>query len=252
MPSVSDIEKFKHLIEPFSYDGGEVCCLLLHGYTGSPSEMRPLGDFLARHGFAVSCPLLPGHGTSPRELNKCVWNDWYQAAEEEWKRLKPKHRKTFVIGLSMGGGLALYLAVNNKVDGIVMLASGVKLGDWRLPILPFARRIISKIKKTRNAYARGPNRARFAYEYNPTQSTQELVIFYRHLKKELPKVTAPLLVIHSKNDIIMPFKNTEMVISGIGSTDTKVVALEKAGHVITLSEEKEKIHQKVLEFVSGR
>lgn len=251
MPSDSDSEKFKHLAKPFSFDGGEVCCLLLHGYTGSPSEMRPLGDFLAQNGFAVSCSLLPGHGTSPRELSRCVWNDWYHAVEEEWNHLKLKHRKIFVIGLSMGGSLALYLGAHNKVDGIVTLASGVKLGDWRLPMLPFARRIVSKVKKTHNAYARGPNRTRFAYEYNPTESTQELVNFYRHLKEELPKVTAPLLIIHSKNDIIMPFENTEIITSNVGSTDTKVVALEKAGHIVTLSEEKDKIHQEVLEFISG-
>lgn len=247
----SDIEQFKHLIESFSYNGGDVCCLLLHGYTGSPSEMRPLGEFLAQHGYAVSCPLLPGHGTSPQDLNQCIWRDWYNAVNNEWNRLKQKHRKVFIIGLSMGGALAMYLAVNYKVDGVVTLASGVKLADWRLPMLPFVRRITSKIKKTRNSYARGPNRVRFAYEYNPTQSTQELVNFYRHLKEELQNVSAPMLIIHSRDDIIVRYENTSIILSLIRSTDTKVITLEKAGHIITLSDDKEKIHREALEFITG-
>jgi len=244
-------EQFKHLISPFSFDGGEVSCLLLHGYTSSPSDMRPLGEFLAEKGYAVSCPLLPGHGTSIQDLGRCVWRDWYNAVEEEWNRLNQNHRKVFLIGLSMGGSLGLHLAAHNKVDGVVTLASGIKLADWRLPMLPFVKRFVRNVKKTHNSYARGPNRRRFAYEYNPTHATSELVKFYNHLKEDLPEISAPLLLIHSKNDIIIHFKNTEMVTSRVRSTSVKVVALEKAGHIITHSKEKEVIHREVAAFIQS-
>ena len=249
MTKQPDTERFKHLISPFSYDRGEIACLLLHGFTGSPSDMIPLGKFLSEHDYTVRCPLLPGHGTSPRDLNQCSWRDWYDAAVEEWNHLKQDHPKVFMIGLSMGGSLALYLAAHHSVDGVITLASGVKMADWRLPALPFVRFFIRSVKKTHNSYARGPDRQRFAYEYNPTQATYELMLFYQHLKNDLPEVSAPLLLIHSKNDIIMGFKNTEIIVSCVRSKTKKVVPLEKAGHIITLSDDQPSIHREVLDFI---
>jgi len=244
-------ENFRHLIDPFWFEGGDIACLLLHGYTGSPSEMKPLGEFLSKNGIAASGPLLPGHGTSVQDLDTCDWMDWHNFVEAEWKRLKRDYKKVFVIGLSMGGALALHLSAHNNVDGVVTLASGVKLADWRLPMMPVVRHFIKKVKKTRNSYARGPDRIRFAYEYNPMKATRQIVIFYRHLSETLSDVTAPLLIIHSKDDIILRFENTEILTSNVGSSIKKVVALENAKHIITLSDEQDTIHNEVLDFVNS-
>lgn len=247
----SNNDQFKHLIAPFSFEGGDTACLLVHGYTGSPSELRPLGEFLSEKGFTVNGPLLPGHGTTIEDLDRCSWHDWNNFVEAEWNRLKKDHRKVFVMGLSMGGALALHLAAHNKVDGVVTLASGTKLADWRLPLFPILKHFIKKVKKTKNSYARGPNRLRFAYEYNPIRATQELLNFYSHLSETLSDINDPLLVVHAKNDIILRLENTDIIVSGVSSTDTKVVLLEKAKHIITLSDEKDRIHKEVLEFIQG-
>ena len=244
-------KQFSHLIAPFSRDVGDEACLLLHGYTGSPSEMKPLGDFLANKGFSVLCPLLPGHGTSPHDLNKCCWRDWYAAADKHWNRLKEKSRKVYLIGLSLGGSLALHIAAHNSVDGVVTLASGTKMADWRLPILPIVRQFFRSVKKTKNSYARGPHRKRFAYEYNPTKSTYELLTFYRHLEGDLPEVSAPLLIIHAKKDIIMGYKNAEIIADNVGSKNKKIIPLEDSGHIITLGKKQDIIHSEILCFLQS-
>ncbi|MCP4726980.1 MAG: alpha/beta fold hydrolase [bacterium] len=251
MSMEKEIDKFRHLIEPFYFEGGEVCIFLVHGYTGTPSELRPLGEFLAAKGFTVTCPLLPGHGTSHKDLANMKWTEWYDFAEQEWLKLRDKYKKVFVVGISLGGAIALQLATKFDVDAVIALASGTRPGDWRLPMLPFFKWIIKSMKKTKNAYARGPERKRFAYEYNPIASTGELVKLYNHLEKNLSSVKAPLLLVHSKDDIIVPYPNTDIILKNVSSSNVKLVSLEKAGHIITLSEDQDTIHKEVLEFIEN-
>lgn len=250
MTNSNNREAFRHLIEPFSFVNGDPGFLLLHGFTGSPSEMRPLGNFLSDKGYSVRCPLLPGHGTSMEDLEKRKWQDWYNAAETEWKDMAVKHDKVFVIGLSMGGVIALHLAEHHNVDGIIALAAGVKLKDWRISALPVLRHFVKRVKKTRNAYARGPDRKRFAYEYNSSKATQQIVRLYDHIKNDLNKVTAPLLMINSTKDRTTPFENTEIVMSRIKSSWKKVIPLNMDDHIITLSKEQDFIHKNIEEFIS--
>ena len=204
---------------------------------------------MSEKGFTVTGPLLPGHGTTIEDLDRGSWHDWHNFVEVEWNRLKKDHRKVFVWGLSRGEALALHLAAHNKVDGVVTLASGTKLADWRLPLFPILKHFIKKVKKTKNSYARGPNRLRFAYEYNPIRATQELLNFYSHLSETLSDINDPLLVVHAKNDIILRLENTDIIIADVSYTDTKVVLLEKAKHNITLNAENDTIATEVLDFI---
>lgn len=73
--------------------------LLLHGYTGAPSEMRPLGDYLHALGYTVSCVRLPGHGTSIKDLEATTATDWYAAAEAECLELLARFDSVYVAGL---------------------------------------------------------------------------------------------------------------------------------------------------------
>ncbi len=243
--------KFKHLIDPFTYENGDECCFLIHGYTGTPSEFLPMGKFLADNGYSVHCPLLPGHGTVHRDLYKTTWKDWYKYVETEYLALKDKYKKIHVIGLSLGGGLSLELNTKHNVDTLTVLAAGTRPGDWRLPALPFVSRFVKAVKKTKNSYARGNDRLRFAYDHNPTKSTMELVNFYVELEGRLDKVKAPLLVIHSRDDIVIPYTNADILLTKTGTEIKKLVTLEKAGHIISLSEDMDTIHKEILDFIGN-
>src|SRR5436190_24109848 len=89
--------------EPFRFDGGPVGALLLHGFSGSPASMRPLGEFLAAHGIAVSGPRLPGHGTSVDDLASTTWEQWLAEAETALGELESRSSAVVCVGLSMGG-----------------------------------------------------------------------------------------------------------------------------------------------------
>src|SRR5262249_50914792 len=58
-------------------------CLLVHGFTATPAEMRPLGEALAARGFPVRGVRLAGHGTSVEDLARTGWRDWYASVEHD-------------------------------------------------------------------------------------------------------------------------------------------------------------------------
>src|SRR5947209_13160713 len=95
--------------EPFSLGGGDLACLLLHGLTGSPAEVRPVGEALARAGFRAVAPLLPGHGTKPEDLDTVTPGELLDAARGALLSLAGA-RRLFICGLSMGALLAVHLA----------------------------------------------------------------------------------------------------------------------------------------------
>src|SRR5436853_2965145 len=99
---------------PFSFGDGEDACLLLHGLTGSPAEVRPVGEALARAGFHAVGPLLPGHGTRPADLETVTRSDMLDVAQEALLSLRGT-RRVYLCGLSMGALLAIRLAAKGFV-----------------------------------------------------------------------------------------------------------------------------------------
>ena len=136
---------------PFSLGEGEDACLLLHGLTGSPAEVRPVGEALARSGFLALGPLLPGHGTSPHDLETVTRFEVEDAAREALLSLRGA-RRVYLCGLSMGALLAVRLAAKGfvrqglaPVSALALLAPAVDMAGatWlftqivgRLPAFP--------------------------------------------------------------------------------------------------------------------
>jgi carboxylesterase len=139
---------------PFALGAGEDACLLVHGFTGSPWDLRPLGEALAARGLHVSCPRLPGHGTTPRAMSSVGARDWEAAVEAALHALSGR-RRVFVAGLSMGALLAVLLAARQpeRVSGLALVAPALRFRGptmfalkrlRRYPLLEWARPWIEK------------------------------------------------------------------------------------------------------------
>ena len=113
--------------QPFSFEGGKTGVLVVHGFTGCTQSMRPLGEGLAAAGFTVIGPRLPGHGTSVEDLAARTWQEWTSEAERAFEGLLDRCDKVFVTGLSMGGGITLYLGEKHedKVAGLMPINATV-------------------------------------------------------------------------------------------------------------------------------
>ena len=126
--------------EPYLLPAGKKGVLLVHGFTGSPAEMRLLGEYLHEQNFTVLGVRLPGHGTCVEELAKMRWKHWYGAVLDGFNMLKDICADVSVVGLSMGGLLALKLAAEEPVDRVVAMSTPVHIVDKRVGWLPLCKR----------------------------------------------------------------------------------------------------------------
>jgi len=133
--------------EPFAFPGGDVGCLLVHGFTGNPSSMRPMGEYLSGQGFTVVGPRLKGHGTRVEDMFDNTYHDWIASAEAGLEEIRKQCRTIFVAGLSMGATLALHLAGSHPdtVKGVVPICGPVFMKDFRLIFLPLLRRLVKTV-----------------------------------------------------------------------------------------------------------
>src|SRR6185369_16571931 len=111
----------------FESKKGSTGILLLHGLSGTPSEVEPLGNYLAERGISTLAPWLKGHGTSPRDLAATSWQDWAESAREALGSLRQRCSKIFVGGLSMGALQALHLSSHFPVAGVISMAAPVRI-----------------------------------------------------------------------------------------------------------------------------
>lgn len=123
--------------EPVYTLGNNRGVLLLHGFTGSPYEMKELGELFQKKGFSVSIPLLAGHGTSEKDLKKCKWYDWFEDAKNALFDLRKRCKSIVVIGLSTGATLALHLAAHYQLEGLVALSPAIILKNKFTRLLPY-------------------------------------------------------------------------------------------------------------------
>jgi carboxylesterase len=123
----------------FSYPGhgpnAGIGVAICHGFTGSPLSVLPWAEHLASEGYAVTVPLLPGHGTDWRQLARTRWSDWYRSFEDAYLELAGKTGTCFVAGLSMGGAIALLAASRHNVSGVSVVNPGLWFDDRRVRVI---------------------------------------------------------------------------------------------------------------------
>lgn len=224
--------------------------LLLHGYTGTTAEMRPLGNHLHSLGYTVLCPRLPGHGTSVEDLKETVASQWVAAAKLGYAILAKQYSKIYVAGLSMGGLLAIVIVATEKVERAAFLATPIFLQDKRAPFLPILRYFIHYLPKHKRNYHEMQKYCQ-AYDRMPTKPLTSLFALIKACKKELvQKITVPCLVLQSTIEHTVEPKSAQYIYDNLGTPKEakKLVWLEKSGHILTLDAEHEKVFQTVVDF----
>ena len=236
--------------EPFTHVGGPTGVLLCHGFTGSPQSLRPWGEYLAEAGLSVWLPRLPGHGTTWQEMAHTRWEDWYAELDRAFDELRAHADEIFVMGLSMGGCLALRLAElrGTAVSGLVIVNPSVT-ADTRLfvltPVLKFVlpslKGITSDIKKD--------NVSEVGYERIPVRAAATLPGLWRSTQAQLSDVTQPVLVYHSTVDHVVGPASLRVLREALPARQLEVRECPDSYHVATLDNDAQAIFAGSLEFI---
>ena len=227
--------------------------LLCHGFTGSPQSMRPWGEYLAaRHPeYAIELPLLPGHARPWQELQRTRWTDWYAQVDRAFLDLKARCGQVFLMGLSMGGGLALRLAEQHPADvaGLVLVNPSVTRNKPAEALLPLLSKVIPSVPSIASDIKK-PGAKETGTDRTPLKAAHSLSQFWSIVAADLPKVTAPVLVLHSAEDHVVHPRNSALVLAKVGSADKREVVLRESYHVATLDHDAEQIFADSAEFVA--
>lgn len=245
--------------DAFVLPGGDIGCLLIHGFTGTPYEMRFVGDQLNAAGYTVSGVRLAGHTTRAEDLAQFARGDWYASVNEGLEALTGRCRQCVVVGLSLGSLLALRLAIDrpDAIGGIVLLSSALvlanpwpaRVGRFLHPMLPWLPRRWQFVRKGMSDIADAGARAIHpGYRVMPLRGILELVALQREVRRLLPHVRQPALIIHSAQDHTAPLINLTVLERALPSV-RRTVVLERSFHVLTVDAEKEIVAQEITQFV---
>lgn len=237
--------------EPFVADGGSVGIIVSHGFTGQPKSIKPWAKSLAEAGYTVRGPRLPGHGTRWQDMNNTGWQDWYSEIERSYRELSEKCDTVFVMGLSMGGALALRLAEEKGagIAGVVLVNPAVHSERLDRHLLPYIRFVVPAFPGIVNDIKK-PGQDEGGYPKLPLKAAHSLTKLWSAIKSDITKVDQPLLVFRSVDDHVVEPSNTAWILANVGSKDKEEVVLNDSYHVATLDNDAEVIFSKSRDFVA--
>lgn len=263
-------------MKPLELIAGEHAVLLLHGLTSTPVELQPLAKRLHKAGYSVRAPYFTGYSHEPGYDAHSVtpWREWQRQVLRELREMKQHYATVSVGGLCMGAVLALSVAseAGEEVDGLILLATTLYYDGWSIPwyrfVLPlgyytpfryfYAYRerepfgLKNEALRTwvaREMASKTSSIAGAAKLTLPAIHEGELLI--RHVKRNLPKVVAPTLLIHAKEDDVSTLRSADFVSKHIGSSQVRKVVLLDSYHMITLDNERERVADEAIAFLDG-
>ncbi len=238
--------------EPFSAAGGPEGALVLHGFTGNPSSVRGVAEKLADAGLTVEAPLLPGHGTALADLVSLGWGDWSAAAEDAYAELAARCARVAVVGLSMGGGLACWLATRHQeICGIVLVNPLVAppADDFRAALRKMCREGATIAPSIGSDIAR-KDVVEVTYDGTPLAAALSLFAGVEEVAAGLSEIHCPVLLFSSRQDHVVPTTNGDLMASSV-SGPCERVWLEHSFHVATLDNDRDELEARTVTFVTA-
>ena len=233
--------------EEFRFDAGPIGALLLHGFTGCPASMRPMGEWLAERGVSTVGPRMPGHGTSWEDLDGTTWQDWEGEVELGLADLASRCEDVIVVGLSFGGAMALHMAAKHpdELRGVAVINALIRRPDL---ILAGAARLFTRTVRGVGNDIKKPGQDEIVYTRVPLRAAGHMGRMLRMADAELPSVRQPLVVFSAPEDHTVKPENSRRIYERAGSELKEFVTLANSYHVATLDYDAETIFDRVLEL----
>lgn len=238
--------------DSFYLPGGPIGVLLLHGFTATTVEMRPLGEALHRCGWTISAPLLPGHGTSLTALARVHYRQYLQSVEQAYLRLRAVTEQVFVAGESMGGLLALHLGWKYpQIRGLLLYAPALRIR--RVSYAHVLRYITPVRPKDYTTEPAIPDKFPWqGYTALPMAAVAHLHRLQLYTTRIMPEVQTPVIILQGLQDTTIVPSGAQEIYTRVGSKDKALHWLANSGHTIALGSEFDRLLELSYEFITTR
>ncbi len=235
--------------EPFIFRSGKRAVLLLHGFTGNTADVRILGRFLEKNGYTCHAPQYKGHGVPPEELVHTGPSDWWKDVMDGYEFLKNQgYEEIAVAGLSLGGVFSLKLGYTVPVKGIVPMCAPMYIKSEEVMyrgILNYAR----EFKQFEGKSKEQIDMEMHEFEKTPMNTLKALQQLIADVRDQVDMIYAPLFVVQARHDHMINPDSANIIYNQAESIEKDLKWYEHSGHVITLGEEKEQLHEDILHFL---
>jgi carboxylesterase len=243
------------VVRPWTLGDGRRGVLLLHGFAGTPPELRRLGEHLAAHGYRCRGPVLAGHGTTPEDLLVTDRGDWIRSAQAELDLLAEECDEVMVVGQSMGGAIALHLAATDlRVAAVATLAAPIWLSGLLVRLVPALRHVVRwhVAGDDVDLYEPAAIEELYSYGRRPMRSIQQFLALIAEVRDRLAEVRAPVLVMHGGRDrTIHPDNAREIEKRLVCSAEVERLVFPRSGHGMSVDVDREQINDAVLRWFDG-
>jgi esterase/lipase len=225
-----------------------VGCFLIHGFTGGPYELAPLAAYLKEHtDWHIEMPTLPGHGEE-LELNDVTYEEWIKVAENSFLRMIEDDDEIYLIGFSMGGMIASYLAAKYNVKKLVLLATSGKYLDFKQIRMDLHEVIRDGMKGELESNQHYTHYKKKSGKV-PMRANIEFIKLVQYTKPFLNEVDVPVLIAHGKKDGMVPYKTAYYLDKKIQSENKELILLEESRHQLCLGEDSDTVNEIVYNFL---
>ena len=236
-------------VAPWQLGDARRGALLIHGFAGSPPELRGLGEHLAARGWRCHGLVVPGHGLRPLDLHRTRWEDWAAGVQRAFDELAAECDSVVVVGQSMGGALALHLAATEMRDrAVAALATPLWLPGFLVNLLPVIRHVVRWHTPSSEVdlWDQVAVQELHSYGVRSMSSINELRLLVRTVRDELAEVRAPVLVLHGARDrLIAPACAAEISQRLVCSEAVDLHVYPRSGHAISIDVDRDDIHRRV-------
>lgn len=221
--------------------------LALHGFTGSPYEVRALGELLHQSGFGVYGAALAGHATDVAHLEQTTADEYLLAGERAFDEASSRFERVYIVGLSVGGTVGLHLAARKPLAGIVTISAPVFLYPMMSATLPLIEQWLPGLRAPANFAAWQGNVV--GYKSTTIGAVNVVLDVLARVRKELEEVKAPLLVVHSARDLTVPVDSAKEIYARVSSEDKRLELIDAGSHLMTIEPNLQLIDAIIVDFL---
>lgn len=235
--------------KPFTFEAGERAVLLLHGFTGNSADVRMLGRYLEGKGYTCHAPIFKGHGEAPEELVKYTPEDWWEDVLEGYQLLKDKgFEEIAVAGLSLGGVFSLKLAYTYPIKAAIPMCAPMYFRseeNMLEGIYKYAKEYKQLEGKDDEQVEKEMEKFK-ELQVKPIKALQDLIT---DVRKQIDHIYTPTFVVQARNDEMINTDSANIIYDNAESDVKDIKWYEHSGHVITLDDERDQLHEDIYQFL---